>query len=390
MSALACVIGDMDMVHPLAWAGIGCVVAAPRGSPPTWSRLVRDTIPCSDDMTEEAWLAALLRFGAAQAEKPVLYMQNDARLLMVSRHRARLAAAFRLPLAAAGLVEALVDKARFAELAEARGLPVPPTRRIVAGGDARAAAGLRFPVVVKPVTRVPRWDAAAGGAKALEAATPDDIAALLLRLGACDVELLVQEMIPGPETRIESHHLYVDPGGAVVADFTGRKIRTWPERFGHSTALEITEAPDVVALGREVARRIGLTGVAKLDFKRGPDGALHLLEINPRFNLWHHLGAVAGLNLPALVHADLCGLPRPPVGKARAGVTWCRPRGDWHAARAAGIPPLAWAGWMLRCGGNASFDARDPMPFLGGVLWNGLRRQLRARLGRGARPAEAR
>src|SRR5215470_19812901 len=40
-----------------------------------------------------------------------------------------------------------------------------------------------------------------------------------------------------------------------------------------------------------------LTGVAKPDFKRAPDGRLLLLEINPRFNLWHHLGAVAGVNL---------------------------------------------------------------------------------------------
>ena len=40
-------------------------------------------------------------------------------------------------------------------------------------------------------------------------------------------------------------------------------------------------------------------------------GRLHLLEVNPRFNLWHHPAAVAGVNLPALVHADLTGAPRP-------------------------------------------------------------------------------
>lgn len=389
MCALACVIGDMDLIRPLVRAGIGCVVATPPGSPPTWSRLVRGTIPCADHATDEAWLEALLRFGAAQAEKPVLYVQDDARLLLVSRHRDRLSAAFRLPLAAPDLVEALVDKARFALLAEERGLPVPPTRRVVVTGAAPTVEGLRFPVMVKPVTRVPRWDAVVGGAKALPAATTAALDALWQRLGGCGVELLVQEMVPGPETCIESHHIYVDATGAVVAGFTGRKIRTWPTSFGHSTALEITDAADVAALGWEVARRIGLTGVAKLDFKRGPDGALHLLEINPRFTLWHHLGAVAGLNLPALVHADLCGLPRPAVVAARPGAAWCRPRGDWRAARAAGMAPLAWAGWMLRCEANASFDARDPMPFLGGEVWNGLRRLGRARLARVGRPAKA-
>ena len=44
---------------------------------------------------------------------------------------------------------------------------------------------------------------------------------------------------------------------------------------------------------------LGLRGVAKLDFKRTAAGELVLLEVNPRFNLWHLPGAVAGVNLPA-------------------------------------------------------------------------------------------
>ena len=54
-------------------------------------------------------------------------------------------------------------------------------------------------------------------------------------------------------------------------------------------------------LGRTLVQRLGLRGVAKFDFKRAADGRLFLLEVNPRFNLWHHPGALAGVNLPALV-----------------------------------------------------------------------------------------
>jgi hypothetical protein len=50
-----------------------------------------------------------------------------------------------------------------------------------------------------------------------------------------------------------------------------------------------------------VLARLGVPGVAKLDFKRDDPGRLHLLEINARFNLWHDPGAVAGVNLPATV-----------------------------------------------------------------------------------------
>jgi predicted ATP-grasp superfamily ATP-dependent carboligase len=368
MRALACVIGDMDLLAPLGRAGIDCVAVAPPGSPPTLSRFVQATIPRPEGCAPDALLDALLRFGAAQPAKPVLYVQDDDALLLASRHRALLAPFYRLPLADAALVEALVDKARFAELAARHGLPVPVTRSIADADD-----GLRFPVIVKPLMRDAAWT---GAAKALRADTPYALRALRRCHGQA---LLVQEFIPGPETRIESHHVYVDATGTIAAEFTGRKIRTWPAAFGHSTAVEITDAPDIAALGRRVVRALGLRGVAKLDIKRGADGALHLLEINPRFTLWHHLGAAVGVNIPALVHADLCGLPRPPVTPARPGAAWLRPREDWRAARAAGMAPLRWLRFLREAAANASFDPRDPMPYLRGEAWNGLKRSFAGR-----------
>jgi predicted ATP-grasp superfamily ATP-dependent carboligase len=162
--------------------------------------------------------------------------------------------------------------------------------------------------------------------------------ALWPRLVAVGMEILAQELVPGPETRIESYHVYVDEAGGIAGEFTGRKIRTYPEAYGHSTALEITDARDVRDQGRDFVHRLNLKGIAKFDFKRGPDGVLHLLEINPRFNLWHHLGAVAGVNLPALVHADIqeaSGLQSLPRGSGRAGArsgTIIPPQGAGRAA----------------------------------------------------------
>lgn len=186
-------------------------------------------------------------------------------------------------------------------------------------------------------------------------------------LAAGGMDLVAQELIPGPENRIESYHVYVDRGGGIAGEFTGRKIRTYPASCGHSTALEITDAADVTELGRGLIERLDLRGVAKFDFKRGPDGRLHLLEVNPRFNLWHHLGAVAGVNLPALVYADLAGLPRPAVARPRAGTRWCSIR-DLAAARAAGIPLTTWLPWALGCEAKSAIAWDDPMPFLRGAL----------------------
>jgi predicted ATP-grasp superfamily ATP-dependent carboligase len=87
------------------------------------------------------------------------------------------------------------------------------------------------------------------------------------------------------------------------------------------------------------------------------------LEINPRFNLWHHLGAVAGVNLPALVYADLTGRRRPRAAIARAGACWCRLRTDRLAVREAGGSTLSWLLWAVRCEASA-IQWDDPLPFL--------------------------
>ena len=50
----------------------------------------------------------------------------------------------------------------------------------------------------------------------------------------------MQEMIPGPETSIESYHVYVDAAGVTAGEFTGRKIRTHPPAYGETTKRETT------------------------------------------------------------------------------------------------------------------------------------------------------
>lgn len=248
---------------------------------------------------------------------------------------------------------------------------MPPARILHPGAEpCPDDASLAFPLMVKPATRGPDlWAAVAGRAKALRVDTPAELRTLWPQLATSPGAVLLQQLVPGPETLVESYHVYVDERAEVVAGFTGRKIRTFPTAFGDSSALEITDAPDVAALGRDVVRRLELRGVAKLDFRRSPEGRLYLLEVNPRFTLWHHLGAAAGLNIPALVHGDLLGRPRPLVWKARAGVRWCKVWTDWRAARASEIPMLRWLWWAARCEAKSALGIDDPLPLVRAALW---------------------
>jgi predicted ATP-grasp superfamily ATP-dependent carboligase len=337
---------------------------------------VWEVLPSFDEwQRQDEIVAALLRFAESQDKPPVLYPQTDATLLLVSRHRAELSRAFRLVLADAELIEQLVDKHRFQALAEGHGLPVPRAQRLrPGGGTSPPALEGPYPVIVKPVRRGGGWSETGELGKALCVRGDDEWVAVGPRLASLRSDLLVQQLVSGPESAIDSYHSYIDRRGAIVGE--GRKIRTFPPHYGYSTAVEITDLPDVEELGRRVLATLGVRGVAKVDFKRDDRGRLHLLEVNPRFNLWHHAGSVAGVNLPGLVHADLSGSPRPPGRRPTREVTWCAPLPDLRAAYLTGMSPLAWFRWAQGCEAMSGLARDDPMPFLRGTFWGAIRRRL--------------
>src|SRR6202030_2478099 len=90
--ALACVMGDMDLLQPIAAAGIRCAVVTRPGVPSLYSRFARSRLPWRDfSQNTDALLEALESFGTVQREQPVLFYEEDAQLLLISRHRERLA-----------------------------------------------------------------------------------------------------------------------------------------------------------------------------------------------------------------------------------------------------------------------------------------------------------
>jgi D-aspartate ligase len=374
----ALVMGDVDLVRALGLADIPVAFFGAPDASARFSRHVRVVLPWIDHWRrQDELLAALMAFGRSQPEPPVLYPQTDAALLLASRHRDELATAFRLMLADAELIEQLVDKGRFEDLAVRADLPVPRAERLSAQpGQDPPVLALSYPLIVKPVVRGVGWAALGADGKAMHVAGPEKWAELWPRLTDARSEVVVQELVSGPESAVESYHAYIDETGATAGEFTGRKIRTFPPRYGYSTAVEVAERPDVVALGREVLDRVGMGGVAKVDFKRDEGGRLHLLEINARFNLWHYPAAIAGVNLPALVHADLTGRPRPPGRHPSRRVAWCMPLWDARAAHAAGMPTLTWMRWARGCEAKSGLSRDDPLPFLRGTLTSAVRRRL--------------
>ena len=362
-------LGGLNIVRALGMARIPVIIAsAGRRLPSMASRYCSGVIELPA-ITERAAAVKTLIEETRQFGRVPLFYDNDDRLALVQDYRAALAPHFALLLNEPALADALVEKSRFQALAEQHGLPVP---RRLDWEQLDAHAG---PVLVKPKTRT-GWDHSSvrrqlfgGAGKARIFGSGREARATALAAQLAD-QLSFQEYVPGGDDAIWSFHGFAAPGGEVLEWFVGRKIRTWPALTGDSSYLGLARDERLVALGRDLARRLGLAGIFKMDFKRSADtGRFYLLEINTRFNLWHYLGASAGVNLPEVAYRYLLGGRKPSHAEANTRVRWLHLQYDLRAFRELRARrELSLAQWLRSLAHRPMvydlFSWSDPKPFV--------------------------
>lgn len=372
------VVGNLDIVRPLAMAGLPVVLATSRTNRAAFSSRfcqVVHEVP-SPTRQPDAFVDRLIDIGRGlQPWNPVLFYSGDTDLIAISGRRDELLPYYRFNMASRELVDQLTDKIGFVELARKLELPTPETCIYHAGSrNALAANSLHYPCIVKPATRgawlgsevIRRLNKPY---KALQVADAGALEALLPLLDKSADTFVIQELVAGGEDNIVSYHSYVNGEGVILGEFTGRKIRTFPLEYGVSSAVIVNDNAAVKHFGRDIIARLGLHGVSKIDIKTDAhSGEMKLLEVNPRFSLWNHPGARAGVNLEHLAYRDILGDTRIPAVRVHREVKWVNFKLDALAyldARAAGTLTL-WP-WIRSLRGPKVFTLwarNDPAPFL--------------------------
>lgn len=208
--------------------------------------------------------------------------------------------------------------ARAAELG--LGIPAAYSAQTV---EEAAKLSPRFPVVLKPSTRVTRNPFTL--AKAWKIETPEDFLPAYTRaaryVGAENV--VIQELVPGGgEFQLSYAALW--NAGRPVAELTARRNRQFPIEFGFtSTCVEIVDRPDVIEAGRRFTDSLGFHGLIEVEFKQDPrTGELKLLDVNPRPWSWFALAEAAGVPLGPMLWAMAQGDELPSASGPRPGTTW--------------------------------------------------------------------
>lgn len=369
---IACVIGDLSLVRVVGRNHIPvAVVSSTDDTDITQSKYCKEVVETPSWVDDpDGAIDALIEWGSQQSSKPVLFYQGDHDMVAISRARERLAPLFRFVLPPAELLEDLSDKLRFARLCESGDLPVPKTLLLEAGCDVRETLKdwNDFPSVFKPAMRNNWYQMIGKFQKALRLESREELEALIPKIDTRDAAFVLQAAVEGGEENIVSYHAYIRPSGETVAEFTGRKIRTYPRLYGISSYVEITQENEVRDLGRSVVKQLGFSGVLKIDFKYDQrTGELFMLEINSRFNLWHHPGAIAGVDIPAAVYQD-CIMPgsAPIASKVKRKARWMDSELDALARKEyntdGNLSRLRWIGQVASAEINEAMHLSDPVP----------------------------
>jgi len=342
------------------------------------SRYCRGGLVTADPANHpEKTLAALLAHGKKLPGRVPLYYSNDQQLKLVSEHREALGKYYQFTMPDAATITDTLDKSKFVEYCKRHGLPAPASySEAEVVQKTRAGFAWEFPLVIKPATHINWFESevikSLGGLeyKAIVVNDREEFSKVAAAMQQEKIPFLVQRFIAGGDDLIYSFHTFLDETSEPLGYFIGRKIRTFPAVSGESTYLQLVKNDKLRDLAAGLLKKIKFTGPVKLDFKQDAvDRQYYLMEINARYNLWHYLGASAGVNLPVNAYRYYTQSALPAAApEYRTDIRWLHFRQDVSAfleyRRRGELSLGGWINSLLCKKVYDKFAWRDPLPAL--------------------------
>jgi D-aspartate ligase len=285
------------------------------------SRYVVADIRVPDPVRHEVpFIEALLEAGR-RFDGAILIPASDESTVAVSRHKSLLGDRYVVACPDWDVTERFIDKTKTYALAEAAGVAVP--RTIVPGGPEDlegCAARIGFPLLLKPAESHLFYRHFKR--KMFRVETLVELRSSYVRARDAGLMVVLQDIIPGPDSSVVNYNAYAVDGRAVV-EFTARQLRKAPPALGSPRVVISERIPDVVGPGRGILRAMGFDGFACTEFKLDErDGAYKLLEVNGRHNLSGLLAVRCGINFPLIQYRHLVEGVAPTGGAYRGRIYW--------------------------------------------------------------------
>jgi D-aspartate ligase len=331
------------------------------------SRYCELICPCEEGDFAGAWERYLLGEGSEHLRGSVLLACNDIALEVLIRNREELSKRFVLDIMNKEAQLCMLNKLCTYEAANRAGIPAPRFWKF--GNSGQIGDILRealFPLMVKPVYSHKferRY-----GRKYFLAKNESELKRILDPMDMQD-EVIVMEVIPGPDSQLCSYYTYINDDGEALFDFTKRIIRRFPPNEGNGCYHITDQVAEVKELSLKLFRSVGLKGVANAEFKKDPrDGKLKLIECNARFTAANCLLEKSGIDLASFVYFGLLGIHLAPPTSFKVGKRLWYPLSDFEGflelSRRGEITFWTWVKSIVHIQSFPYFDWDDLQPSL--------------------------
>lgn len=270
-----------------------------------------------------------------------------------------------------GLASAIMAKDSFYTLCEQEYVAYPALWEAERDQLAELADRPTYPCMIKPA-RIHQIKDEMRGRKGWTVRSAEQMTAVANEIPRGAGKLLLQEIVPGPESNITLACVHIDRRGQPRQMFTARKLRQYPPGFGSASLVQSHDEPETARIASDFLTAIGYRGIAAAEFKPDPrTGALKIIEINVRPSLWFSVSQAAGRPVILSAYSELAGLPPLAETVQSNGVRWRYAVKDsasklfYHSKRDFLLPPpdIEVAGAATRTV-HAIFNRRDPKPVL--------------------------
>lgn len=257
------------------------------------------------DNGQDSVKAAVCKIAEQNADKKVILIANtDDRVELIENIQGELPANVVCPLPPHDLMSEVSDKVRFQELCASYGLDVPKTEIVsLAGAEHIAPTKISFPLIAKPAASSEyNHFIAQGFQKVYFVQDQTELSGIWASLRAAGFggEFLVQELIEGDDTFMDSLTIYVAKTTGKVAMLSGAHVLLEdhaPTLFGNPVAMITKPMEEMWEQATRLLEGIGWYGFANIDIKRDPkNGRKLFLDLNPRIGANSYYSAAAGVN----------------------------------------------------------------------------------------------
>ena len=234
------------------------------------------------------------------------------------------------------VIEILINKRKFYQSLMKEKVPHPTT--LFPGNleeARRIGKQISYPVFMKP--SISHSFSQRFHKKGFVANSADELLRYWTYLKKAGVEVMIQEIVPGPPT----DHVFLD--GYSNKDlnpkalFARRRLRMWPLSFGNSSlcvSIPVSEIASLKEMLFRYLKSINYHGIFSAELKKDQrDGVFKLLEINSRTSAWFNtLSARCGINLMLFAYLDAIGEDMKYSEDYESGVKWIFLRDDLRSS----------------------------------------------------------